>query len=107
MILSHDDDSAHIYECAGDAGYTLAEFAAEVSRQAGAKVDYRDLTEAEYDAALRAAGFPALLASILSTSHTAVADGELFDDGGDLAKLIGRPTTPISRTIADALASSL
>lgn len=103
VILSHDEGSGRIYECAGDDAFTLAEFAAEVARQSGSEVTYRNLTEADYDAALVAAGFPAGMAQVFSTSHTAIAHGELFDDSHDLSRLSGRPTVPISTTIATAL----
>ena len=103
VILSHEAQGSRIYECAGDDGFTMAEFAAEAARQGGGEIAYRDLTEADYDAALITAGFPAELAKIFSTSHTAIAHGDLFDDSHDMSRLIGRPTVPIAVTIANAL----
>jgi NAD(P)H dehydrogenase (quinone) len=103
VIRSDADQGGRIYECAGDEGFTMAEFAAEVSRQTGTEIAYRDLSEGDYHSALIAAGFPAGMAAAFSTSHTAISDGELFNDSHDLSSLIGRPTVPIAATIAKSL----
>ncbi len=91
------------YELAGDVAFTMAELAAEVSRQAGKPVAYRDLPEAEYAAALVAAGLPEPVAGMFADSDVGITRGELDDAGGDLRRLIGRPTTPLAAAIAAAL----
>ncbi|CAN7429405.1 SDR family oxidoreductase [Pseudoduganella sp. LjRoot289] len=93
-----------VYELAGDRSFSLSELAAELSRQAGKEVPYKDLPEADYKAALLGAGLPEWLASLLSESDAAVAKGALEDNGGTLSRLIGRPTTPLSAAVALALA---
>lgn len=93
-----------IYELAGDHGWTLSEFAAEVSRQAGSPVAYRNLSEADYAASLVEIGFPEYVAKVIANSGYSTSLGALEDDGGALGRLIGRPTTPISDTIKHALA---
>ncbi|PNG25961.1 SDR family oxidoreductase [Methylocella silvestris] len=100
-----DDDAAGgaIHEFAGDQSFTLAEFAAELSRQAGREIPYADLPEAKYRAALTGAGLPAPLAALLADSDAAAAEDALFDDSRQLSRLIGRPTTPFAATIAKAL----
>lgn len=101
------DDAAParvVYELAGDASYSLTEFAAELSRQTGRTIPYVDMPEADYRSALLAAGLPAPLADLLANSDAAAAKGALFDDGKALSTLLGRPTTPLSTVIADALA---
>ncbi|UYO37750.1 SDR family oxidoreductase [Rhodopseudomonas palustris] len=92
-----------IYELAGDASYTLAEFAAELSKQSGKPVAYRDLPQADYEAALVGAGLPGPFAALLADSDAGAAKGALFDDSHTLSQLIGRPTTPIVATISAAL----
>ncbi|SFU93675.1 SDR family oxidoreductase [Pseudoduganella namucuonensis] len=92
-----------VYELAGDRSFSLAELAAEVSRQAGKPVAYRDLPEAEYEAALLGVGLPDWLASLLSNSDAGVARGGLEDNSGTLSRLTGRPTT----TLADAVRAAL
>ena len=45
------------------------------------------------------AGTSAMLARILSDTDAGVAKGALFDNGGELVRLIRRPTTPFQSTI--------
>jgi NAD(P)H dehydrogenase (quinone) len=92
-----------VIELAGDEAYTLAEFAAELSRQTGRAIPYTDLTEAEYRAVLEKAGLPAAFTVLLADSDAQAAKGALFDDGRTLSRLIGRPTTPLAETIRAAL----
>jgi NAD(P)H dehydrogenase (quinone) len=103
VLTSSDDQAGRVYELAGDASYSLTEFAAEVSRQAGKPVVYTDLPEAAYKAALLQAGLPAFVAELLANSDAAAAQGALFDEGHQLSKLIGRPTTPLAVSVAAAL----
>lgn len=99
-----EDSAPHvIHELAGDAAYTLAGFAAELSGQVGRAIPYADLPEADYRAALIGAGLPEPIADLLANSDAAAAKGALFDDGGALGRLIGRPTTPLAASIAEAL----
>jgi NAD(P)H dehydrogenase (quinone) len=93
-----------IYELAADQPYTHAQFAAEVSRQAGKPLVYKDVPEAEYAAALASGGLPAAIAQAIASWDAGAARGVLFDDSRQLSRLIGRPTTPLSEAIAQALA---
>lgn len=97
--------AGQIYELAGDRGYTLAEYAAEISRQLGRTIPYRDLPEADYRAALVLAGLPEPYAVLIAESDAKAAAGALFDDSGTLRRLIGRPTTPLASSVAAALAT--
>ncbi len=103
VLCSAEAKAGHTYELAGDQAYTLAELAAEVSRQTGRQIAYRNLPEAEYKAALLGAGLPPGLAALLSDSDAGAAKGALFDDGGDLGRLIGRPTTLWTESVRAAL----
>ena len=103
MLLSAEDQVGRTYELAGDEAYTLAALAAEVSRQTGREIAYHDLPQADYQAALLGAGLPAGLAALLADSDAAAAKGALFDDGGDLRRLLGRPTTPWTESVRQAL----
>ena len=98
--IGHDGST---YELAGDEAYTLTDLAAELSRQAGREIPYRDLPEAEYAAALAGAGLPDGLARAFAGYDAAAAQGALFDDGRQLSALIGHPTTPLRVVVADAL----
>ncbi|MDI6100841.1 SDR family oxidoreductase [Actinoplanes sp. NEAU-A12] len=94
-----------VYELAGDEPFTLAELAAEVARQSGSPVVYTDLPEADYRAALAGAGVPADFAALLADTDVKIRDGHLDDASGTLARLIGRPTTPLSDAVAAVLKS--
>lgn len=92
-----------IYELAGDHGWTLSEFAAELSRQTGKPVTYVNMGEEEYVQSLVENGFPEYVARVIANSAYSTSLGALEDDSGTLGRLIGRPTTPIAETIAAAL----
>lgn len=102
-VLLADDQAGKVYELAGDSAYTLSEFAAEVAQQADQAVNYQDMPEAEYAAALKAAGLPDGLAEMLADSDTGASKGGLFDDGKALSGLIGRPTTPLGEVVKQTL----
>ena len=104
-VLLDPDQAGQVYELAGDTGFTLAELAAEISAQSGKPVTYTNLTQAEHEAALVAAGLPQPVAAMLADSDAGAANGGLFDDSRTLSRLIGRPTTPIGETVRQALAA--
>lgn len=91
------------YELAGDEAWTLAGLAAEVSRQTGRTIPYKNLPEAEYAAALAGFGLPQGLAQAIAGWDAGASQDALFDDSRQLSALIGRPTTPLSAAVADAL----
>lgn len=103
VALIGDQGPRVVHELAGDASYSLAEFAAELSRQSGKTVPYVDMPEAYYRGALLGAGLPEGLAALLADSDAGAAIGALDDNSGTLSRLIGRPTTPFAVTIAEAL----
>ncbi len=102
-VLTQDAQAGRVYELAGDLAYSLSELAAELTRQSGQPVHYQDLPEAEFQAALLAAGLPAEVASLLADSDAGASRGGLFDDGRQLSGLLGRPTTPLKEAVAEAL----
>lgn len=103
VVLTSAGHEGKTYELAGDSAYTLAELAAEISRQTGKDIPYKDLPPADYTAALTAAGLPAPWPEALPSFDVEAAKGALFDDSRGLSKLIGRPTTSLKDSIAAAL----
>lgn len=93
----------HAYDLAGDSSWTMAEFAAEVSRQTGKEVRYQNMSEADYAASLLAVGIPEAYAPVIANSAYATSLGALENSSRTLSKLTGRPTTPIAETIAKTL----
>lgn len=100
-VLAGGDHAGRTYELAGDGSFTLTELAALGAEASGRSIGYRDMAPGEFRSAALDAGVPATLADILSDTDAGVAEGALFDEGGDLARLIGRPTTALRTTIAD------
>jgi NAD(P)H dehydrogenase (quinone) len=103
VVLTSDGHRGKTYELAGDQAYTLSDLAAEISRQTGKTIPYKNLSEAEYAAALVGIGLPAPVAQAYANFDAGAAQGALFDDGRQLSKLIGRPTTPLAVSVAEAL----
>jgi NAD(P)H dehydrogenase (quinone) len=104
VLTGPQDLIGRTLELAGDEAYSLRELAAEIARQSGQSVGYTNLPEADYRAALIGAGLPEALASLLADSDVGASKGALFDNGCQLSALIGRPTTPMAATVAQALA---
>lgn len=103
VVLTTPGHEGKTYELAGDTAYTLADLAAELSRQTGKAIAYRNLPEADYAAALAGFGLPASFAAAIAGWDVDASRGALFDDGHVLSSLIGRVTTPLSASIAAAL----
>ncbi|WP_156441894.1 hypothetical protein [Blastomonas sp. CCH13-E1] len=103
IVAMSDGPASKVYELAGDDAWTLSDLAAEISRQTGRTIPYRDLPAAEYAAALVTAGLPEGLADAIAGWDVAASQGGLFDDGKQLSKLIGRSTTPLAQAVAHAL----
>ncbi len=104
IALTRPEQSGKVYELAGDDAYTLAGFAAELSRQSGKAIPYVDMPENEYKSALIGAGLPEPIAGLLADSDSGASRGGLFDDTRQLSALIGRPTTPLAVSMRAALA---
>ena len=101
-VLTADKPQA-IYELAGDHGFTLAEYAAEVARQSGKAIVYKDLPQADFKAALVSVGVPEGFADLLADSDAGAARGGLEDHGKQLSALIGRPTPRLLDAVEAAL----
>lgn len=102
-VLTTKGHANKTYELAGDKAYTLTELAAEISRQTGKTIPYKNLSEAEYAKVLQGIGLPAPLAHAFASFDTGAAKGSLFDNSGVLAKLIGPPTTSMADSVTEAL----
>jgi NAD(P)H dehydrogenase (quinone) len=102
-VLTGQGHQGKVYELGGEPAWTYAELAAQIARTAGTPVAYRNLSPDEHRRALAEAGLPSHYAEILVDADQAIAAGHLLVRSGDLASLIGRPTT----SLADAVAASL
>lgn len=104
-VLSGSDHAGNIYELAGDQAFTLGELAATLSELSGKPVSYVNHTETEYKDLLVSFGLPEGFAHILAQSDTGAAQGGLFDSGGQLGKLIQRPTATLRSVLQAHLAA--
>ncbi|MET7797378.1 SDR family oxidoreductase [Streptomyces decoyicus] len=103
VVLTGSGQENSVYELSGDTAWTMAEYAAEVSRQTGRKIPYRDLPQERYVALMIEAGVPALGARMVADADAGIARGELAATPGELSGLLGRPTTPLAEAITEAL----
>ena len=103
-VLTGTGHENKVYELGGDVPYTLAELAAEVSKQADKHLAYQNLPEAEYEKTLAGFGLPQAIAHMLADSDRAASEGELDNAGSDLRTLIGRPTTTLAAAVSSAVA---
>lgn len=106
-VLTTPGHDGKVYELGGDAAVSLADFAAAISAASNKRIPYNDLPQAEYAKILGSFGLPTFLAEAIAGWDTQAAKGALRDDGKQLSKLIGRPTTPMAETVAEAVRAQL
>ncbi|MET8684181.1 SDR family oxidoreductase [Streptomyces sp. NPDC004732] len=102
-VLTGEGHEGKVYELSGDVPWGFAEYAAEIAAQSGKDISYANVPAEQHLAVLTGAGVPEPMAAILVDVDAAVARGLLAGTSGDLARLIGRPTTPLSEAVATAL----
>jgi NAD(P)H dehydrogenase (quinone) len=102
-VLTGEGHENKTYELSGDEAWGFAEYAAELSRQTGKEITYNQVSPETFASILTGAGLPEVLAGILAGVDVCIEKGELAVTTGDLSRLTGRPTTPISESVAAAL----
>ncbi|MBZ9642973.1 SDR family oxidoreductase [Streptomyces sp. PSKA30] len=102
-VLTGEGHENKTYELGGDEAWSFAEYAAELSRQTGKEIVYNAVTAEALTGILTGAGLPEPLAAILVGVDASIEKGELVVATGDLSRLAGRPTTPLSEAVAAAL----
>ncbi|MET9658966.1 SDR family oxidoreductase [Streptomyces sp. NPDC006510] len=105
-VLTGEGHIGAVYELSGDVAWSFAEYAAEISKAAGKEIVYRNVPAATHLEILVGAGVPEFFAEILVDVDKAIERGLLAATSGDLARLIGRPTTPLAETVAAAVAAA-
>ncbi|MFF1919167.1 SDR family oxidoreductase [Streptomyces sp. NPDC058221] len=104
-VLTGEGHLGKAYELGGDVAWSLAEYAAEVAKASGREIVHNDVPAAVHQEILVGAGLPEGFAAILVDVDEGVRRGLLAGTSGDLARLIGRPTTPLAETVAAAVAA--
>ncbi|WP_369391272.1 SDR family oxidoreductase [Streptomyces sp. CG1] len=104
-VLTGEGHENQTYELGGDEAFGFAEYAAELSRQTGKEIVYTPVSAEAFTGILTGAGLPGPLATTLAGVDASVEKGELVISSGDLSRLIGRPTTPLTQAVTAALKS--
>ncbi|KOH44323.1 SDR family oxidoreductase [Sunxiuqinia dokdonensis] len=105
IVLTDESYKGKVFELAGDEAYTLHDLAAEISKQTGKDIPYKNLPEKEYAKILESFSIPKVFADGIASWDVSASKGDLFDDSQQLSKLIGRPTTPMAESVKSALSS--
>ena len=91
------------YELAGSTSWTLADLAAEISKQTGKEIPYVDIPAEDYAAALVQAGLDAGFAGLIAQWDVDASNAALFSEDKTLEKLLGRPTEGLDVAVKQAL----
>ena len=95
VVLLEDGHIGQVYELGGDVAWDYTELAAAIAEGSGRDVTYQPLTADEQLAGLQAAGLDEGTAGFVVALDAGIASGALSESDGTLARLIGRPTTPL------------
>lgn len=105
-VIASDDLSTRALELGGQSAFTLADLAAEISRQSGREIPFNNLPEEAYAGILVQAGLPEGFAKALADADRGAAAGELETASNDLEQLIGRPAKQLADFVAEALSAA-
>ncbi|CAL9327976.1 Quinone oxidoreductase 2 [Streptomyces sp. enrichment culture] len=103
VVLTRDEQAGKVYELTGDTAWSLPELAAETAAQSGKPVTYTDLPAKQYRQILTDAGLPGFVIDLIVDADVQVSRGALAHVTTDLSALLGRPTTPLSTAVTQAL----
>ncbi|WP_104172895.1 SDR family oxidoreductase [Arthrobacter sp. Y81] len=94
-VLTTPGHEGRVYELSGDYAWTYEELASAFSTVLGRAVSYDSVSSAEHASALEAAGLDPATAGFLAALDGNIREDALALTTGDLARLTGRPTTPL------------
>ncbi|MBT9606066.1 SDR family oxidoreductase [Microbacterium sp.] len=95
VALTTDDLRGQTLELGGDVAWTYDELAAAAGEVLGRDVAYQPISIEDLTAGLQQAGLDAGTAAFVAGIDDAIARGALSQTDGTLARVIGRPTTPL------------
>lgn len=101
VLLSNDTES-RVHELGGPS-FTLTDFAAELAAVTGKPIIHRNLSEADFIAHQQELDLDEGTARFIAGVDTSIAAGEMETNSTDLARLAGRPLTPLSESIRRAV----
>jgi NAD(P)H dehydrogenase (quinone) len=94
-VLTTDGHAGQTYELSGDVAWTYDDLAAAFSEVLARDVVYRPVSTEEHVQILQGARVPEQFATMLAAVDAGIGEGAFAYQNGDLARLIGRPTTPL------------
>ncbi|MFJ6429950.1 SDR family oxidoreductase [Microbacterium maritypicum] len=94
-VALEDGHIGEVYELGGDVAWNYSDLAAAFAEVTGREVSYVPLGFDDQIAALRGAGLDEGTAGFVAALDAGIKNGALGDTDGTLARLIGRPTTPL------------
>jgi NAD(P)H dehydrogenase (quinone) len=97
-----DDDAGDVVHELGGPAFGFDELAATITKVTGTPVVHRDLPVAAYVTELTRAGLDEATAGFVAAMDASIAAGDLETDSDDLAKLLGRPVTPLADAVRAA-----
>lgn len=102
-VLTEDGHDNAVYELGGTS-MTMADLAGAVSEVSGRQIAYHAVSDDEYRTMLLGAGLPAPFADLVVDIDRTTRDGEASTDSTALARLVGRPLTPLADVVKAAVA---
>ncbi|WP_247827792.1 SDR family oxidoreductase [Arthrobacter antioxidans] len=103
VVLLSGEHAGEILELGGDEPWDMDELAATVSAVAGRPVTVHQVGTDEHVAALKGFGLDEDAAGFAAALDANIADGLLAESDGTLARIIGRPTTPLREYVGEVL----
>ena len=103
VVAAGQGHEGQIYELGG-AGFTLSDLAAELSTQTGKDIPFNNLPEEAYKDILVSFDLPDAFAAVIADAEAQSQNGWLNAESTALETLIGRPATPLSASVATAIA---
>lgn len=104
-VLTDPATRGKVYELSGDVAWNYDDFAAAVTEVTGRPVVYREVTPEEHAELLTGFGLDAGTVGFVVALDQNTKAGLLGEMSGDLAKLIGHPTTQLVEGLRESVAA--
>ena len=98
-VVTSDGHAGRTYELSGDVAWSFDDLADAFAEVAGREVAYRRVSADEHVAILTGVGLDEGTARFVAALDGNIRDGALEDATGDLARLAGRPSTPLVEAV--------
>jgi len=102
VVLTGTGFEGKVFELSGDVAWSFDDLAAAIAGIVGTDVAYSRLTPEAHAELLASFGLDEGTVGFVVGLDTNIRDGLLAETSGDLARLIGRPTTPLAEGLAAA-----